>query len=87
MNTCKHPDGCHRPALKTRGGWCRMHGARIARNGNPGPPDPYTKRRQPKDQYGDNTYTGNGGLICRFCNTPLRDHSITRPCIPIGTPV
>lgn len=33
--TCKHPDGCPRPAR--RHGWCTMHDQRVKANGDPGP--------------------------------------------------
>lgn len=35
MATCKHPEGCPRPA--TDRGWCKAHDARVRRNGHPGP--------------------------------------------------
>lgn len=90
---CKHPDGCERPAVRTRGGWCRMHGARIARTGDPGPAGVIvnTQKRvgtMPGDpHFGDNQYRGRGVLTCAHCGRALRDHSILEPCVPIGAAV
>ena len=35
QSTCKHPDGCPRPARKL--GWCTLHYGRIRDKGEPGP--------------------------------------------------
>ena len=78
--TCRHPDGCHRPGRKTRGGWCSMHAARIERNGDPGPANPVKGRKETNpDRFGDSTFPGYGKLVCH-CGRPFSQHKITERC-------
>ena len=36
---------------------------------------------------GDNSYEGNGTMLCASCGTPLRDHRIAQPCPTLGVTV
>ena len=81
---CIHPDGCHRPGVKNRSGWCRMHGNRIERNGDPGPVEalkPKTRDTLTKDAFAaGNDFIGYGRLTCVVCKRPYVKHRITESC-------
>lgn len=81
---CKHPDGCERPAVKTRGGWCRMHGARIERNGEPGPVQAIKPKKRDtlrKDDFATrDDFPGYGKLRCTICGRRFIDHRLTERC-------
>lgn len=34
--------------------------------------------------YGDNSFKGNGRLLCAACHTPLREHRVGFPCPELG---